>query len=287
MIAEHTAGVTSVLYLAAGFDLNNVLTTFPDATEVVMIGKNYHEINANELITTMTNETLSEEALRYQDVVIANGFGLTITVEKPQYQIAILAIELMSLGVDPGSITGHTNGNGIRFSLPQKEGGDRSVSVEFRNEKLGPTSRSQQVADKLEFEDHRVFDGVFFKAGEQLAGVLSVMLEQVAGALNQHPVLVLNNLHRDIPSTHPARSSRVEVPGFQTTYVRSYWTEDTSYGNRLNVYKLNKLLKRDKRIRDEIISSGFPLSFLLFLPQEAGWWRPRCWDYRGSRGPRR
>jgi hypothetical protein len=118
-IAEHTKGRRRVLYLAAGFDLSNVLTTFPQAIEVMMVGRNYVEFSADQIITAMQRKDLLAETESYRQHVLDNGYGLTKVVEAQNHQIPILALSLCRWGLIPVRLKRlHVGGRESRSPCP-------------------------------------------------------------------------------------------------------------------------------------------------------------------------
>lgn len=236
-IAKLTKGRSRVLYLMAGFDLNNLLTTWPDASEVVMLGDQYIKFSADRIRNAMQSETLLNEVGPYMEDVLQHGNGDSLVLENEEWQIPILALELLSLGVDPNSVEDSVLG-GITFSYIGSNHTSRKVEVKFINAHLGPKEDSEDMGPPAPIDlGQGHFDGVYFKAGYQFGGNISPLLEQVASNLSPEVTLVLtNNLNPFTPREPEA--SAVAIPGFTSNFQASFQSSGAPYANTFNVYTI-------------------------------------------------
>lgn len=228
-IAQHTRDAHSVLYVGAGFDLNHVLTTFLNATHVVMLGRHYIPLNIDTVKSFMRNpipktEYESELMEEYLENAAEYGFAGTSLVEKSNMQPRWLAIELLSLGVDPDTVAGSNSGNGVTFELPGILGDSpREITVDFRNNALHSDQPIQINAGDSSF------DGVYTKASHDLVHFFEGIWAELAPQLLPNTKMVLNQ--------GPSRSSPV-VPGFESQKIFSVAGHSGDYGNSFVVYNL-------------------------------------------------
>lgn len=227
-LAAYTNGIRSVLYVGAGFDLNHVLTTFLDATHVVMMGKGYGGFSADTVRHAMNNPTPRFEVdqyylSEYKKMSLEGGFVGTIVVEKPSTQTYFLAQELLALGVDPETVMDMESPNAISFELPGIFGrSPRRVSVEFRNNVFSPGQPVRVNAGDSEF------DGVYAKAIHDLSFYLKGIFADIAPRLSPKTKMVLN---------HGASDPSPRVPGFDVQRIHLE-EHDIAYGNSFAVYDL-------------------------------------------------
>jgi hypothetical protein len=209
----------------------------------------------------MQRKDLLAETESYRQHVLDNGYGLTKVVEAQNHQIPILALELVSLGVDPRSVKEASRGRtGITFSMPGPNGAIRDVTVQFLNAQIGPRIPFQANVPPLDLGDDH-FDAVYLKAGEKLSGVLSAVLDQASPHLEPRTLLVLNNLKQHYP-VGSNRPSAVKMAGHNTTFLRSFWSEDSSYGNEFNLYLVEREPMKDVRPVHRLIWAGSILDAL-------------------------
>lgn len=226
--APYANGARSVLYLGAGVDLNHVLTTFPDSNRVVMVGRHYATMKADDIKRFMKNpvarsEYESEMIDEYLDTSNEYGFVGTALVDKTSLQPYFLGIELLALGVDPDSVQNNESGPGISFTLPSLFGQPpRTVAVEFRSN----TFRAGEPV-RLQVGDGK-FDGVYLKAMDDLKFYLDGLWAALSNHLASSAVLVMNQLTSQEPV----------VPEFTTIHLHSAGNMRSKYGKFFAAYRL-------------------------------------------------
>jgi serine/threonine protein kinase len=228
-IARHTSGVKSVFYLGAGTDLTHVLTSFPDATHVTLSGNNYGTITAESIKNAMTTShgltgRSNELLTAYKESVSNNGFAGTSLVQNPVMQSSFLALELLSLGVQVGTIRSESGG-GISFEVPGLLGRpSRRVSIVFKNNAFNGSPVQMNTGEQI-------YDGFFAKAIDGIQpyfmGVFSALADRLSSSLT-----VVSD--RAVPDN-------MDDIGFREISKVTVSDEDSgSYGNAFQVVKLNR-----------------------------------------------
>lgn len=246
-ISQHTHGTNSVLYLAAGYDLTNVITTFPAATSVTMVGLFYNRVlDVQAIRRAMTDPNLKLVTKDYLESVQTQGYAHYFSFRDLSLESSIIALELLSLGVSPDTIEQAKDGNGIVFGRPGPRGTQIQTTVHFVGATLGSKEGSSQW-DPIQIGNSK-FDGVYLKARYPLQGSLDKIIGQISENLSDHPTLVVN-----VDSSNNV-SREVELGGFQVerTHGPFYSEMDDAYGNSFLVYKC----RRPSRISDDDNAQG-------------------------------
>lgn len=240
--ARYTKGVKRVLYLGAGFDLNNVLTTFLGATDIVMVGRGYKKFSAEDVRKAMLSSTprLMKDQLyvdEYKKMVQESGFVASVVVEEGP-QPYLIAIELTELGVDPETVVDDESGEGLSFILPSLYGEPaKQVHVEFRNNTF---RNGQPIVLNV---GANTFDGIYAKAIHDMAIFLPNIFKALAGRLSPESKLVMNTKSGSLVPT---------VPGFRLESLHSAGDLGQEYGNFFTAYALSEENPGGKSIFQEL-----------------------------------
>ena len=228
-ISQHTQTISNVLYLAAGYDLTNVLTTFPLATSVTMVGLFYNKrLDVDAIRREMVNPNLKLITEDYSISVLTHGYANYWTFNDLRFELSLIALELVSLRVAPESVTPTEDGKGLRFKRAGPQG-EISTEIFFVPATLGPDEHSNRWPP-LRFGSTE-FDGLYLKAQYPLPNSLPKIIGQVSENLAENSTLVVNE--NDF-----FRSTRKGFGGLTLHHLGGpYYSEgDDEYGNSFQIY---------------------------------------------------